>query len=98
MGLIDAVMGTAVSGYAVFKLTNFTLERVFFKNARNTARSLSDMPCGGLREQLVISNQARKTDKRETLCLKVMFDAPSEKFYAPIIDTMEESSAEKLER
>ena len=97
MGIIDAVMGTAVSGYAVFKLTNFTLERVFFKTARNTARSFVDMPCGRLREQLVISNQARKTEQRETLFLKVMFDAPSEKFYAPIIDTMEESSAEESE-
>ena len=30
MGLIDVVVGTAVSGYVTFKLTNKALERIFF--------------------------------------------------------------------
>ena len=30
MGLLDTIMGTAVSGYVALKLTNSALEKVFF--------------------------------------------------------------------
>ena len=33
MGLIDVVVGTAVSGYVTFKLTNRALERIFFSQS-----------------------------------------------------------------
>ena len=41
MGLIDTVTGTVIGGYAVFKLTNAVLERVFFTAAgKTTSRTL----------------------------------------------------------
>ena len=48
MGLVDAVMGTAVSGYAVFRLTNMMLERVFFKVGKEA--TVASMPCGRLKD------------------------------------------------
>ena len=48
MGLIDVVVGTAVSGYVTFKLTNRALERIFF------SRSMK-VPTLSLKDQLAVA-------------------------------------------
>ena len=48
MGLIDVVVGTAVSGYVTFKLTNRALERIFF------SRSMK-VPTLSIKDQLAVA-------------------------------------------
>ena len=68
MGLIDVVVGTAVSGYVTFKLTNKALERIFFskQSIDSLSKSSAGMLCGSLKDQLVIDNSILQQDSNET--------------------------------
>ena len=68
MGLIDVVVGTAVSGYMTFKLTNKALERIFFskQNIDSLSKSSAGMLCGSLKDQLVIDSSILQKDSSET--------------------------------
>ena len=71
MGLVDAAVGTTVSAYLGFKLMNRALERVFFQASRTRKLDLA-------KELVVVSNGER-------LCLQVVYDASTGKFFSPII-------------
>ena len=47
MGLLDAAVGTVVSGYVAVKLVNRVLEKVFFAR-RVTTASKGNVPWGNL--------------------------------------------------
>ena len=42
MGFLDTVMGTAVSGFVAFKMMNFGLEKVFFRQGSALKKASRD--------------------------------------------------------